>query len=270
MEPWRELHPLENAITKLHRAEKHLETFEVYGGKFTSLNPHAIAYKLNADKSLFEVRLIAEFPPFVDFGVVLGEFVYQLRSLLEHILFALAEFPSTLTPKELAKAQTSIQFPILEAEAKGFIEGRTRFVRPGLQVGVRKAIDAVQPYKRGDRYFVHPLWVLNELANFDKHRGFQSPIVKLRIETKDMPPGMRVLSIGTAGHGDVLAYVPSNLSVEEDFYPRVTADVLLPVVAPNGLSPYIGDLRTVYEYVRDHVLRPWLEFCPPLPSTVRF
>lgn len=43
-------------------------------------------YQLTPDGTFCEGRLVAKFPPFLDFGVEIGELVYQLRSALGHVI----------------------------------------------------------------------------------------------------------------------------------------------------------------------------------------
>ncbi len=40
----------------------------------------------------------------------------------------------------------------------------------GVDPSAHAVIESVQPYKRGDDFRSHPLWVLHELSNLDKHR----------------------------------------------------------------------------------------------------
>src|SRR5689334_16894336 len=107
LEPWRDQHPLEGPFLMLKRAKNHLETLDKYLVEFDALNPHRVTSQLNSDKTFHECRLIAQFPPFLDFWLAIGEFCYQVRSALDQIAYSLCVFPATLSPIERAKAESS-------------------------------------------------------------------------------------------------------------------------------------------------------------------
>lgn len=106
------------------------------------------------------------------YGVIVGDVVHQLRSVLDHAVWQLAKPP--------IDGRTAFPICLHERDAPGSFFGGTdratgkRFNPIGTDrlrnVG-RAAIDyieSVQPYRRlgvGD-----PLWALNELWNSDKHR----------------------------------------------------------------------------------------------------
>jgi hypothetical protein len=54
----------------------------------------------------------------------------------------------------------------------------------------------LQPYHRGDKARGHPLWVLHELSNLDKHRlpYYSLPVLK-EIEVRGETRGIRVSSM---------------------------------------------------------------------------
>src|SRR5947208_2609328 len=104
LEPWRDYHPLESPMYKTRWAHKHLEDIDGYIDRYNSLNPHAVIGQLNADQTFYDCYIVAQFPPFADFGIAIGEFAYELKSALDQIIFALSDF-SGLGGRDLERAE---------------------------------------------------------------------------------------------------------------------------------------------------------------------
>lgn len=98
-------------------------------------------------------------PPFI--GMLLGEFLYCLRSGLNQAAWHLA------LPSARQKTPRKIQFPVAENNAlPWFIEALSMF-----PTDVAREIDLLQPYHGSGSPQDHPLWQLNFLSNFDKHKS---------------------------------------------------------------------------------------------------
>lgn len=110
------------------------------------------------------------------FGLLIGDCVHNLRSALDVLAFALAEQHSGVPlPEDVAKKS---QFPIFGDEGRNGAPGRgpSMFRTNGLPCirGVhpraQAIIESVQPYQLGATFREHPLWLLREMSNIDKHR----------------------------------------------------------------------------------------------------
>lgn len=269
-ERWREPHPLEGPIFKLKRAEKHLETIDDYLAKYEALNPTSFICKLNADETFYECTLHSLTPPFLDFGIAIGEFTYQVRSSLDHIIYALADFPASLTERDRDNAERLTSFPITLVPNDDFIDGRVKYVRGLIRSDVRKVVDGVQPYKRGniDQARTHPLALLDELDRFDKHRVFRTLEVTVHINRKGLAHGIKTVAMGSVKNGEIFAWIPANLDPKIEFYPRVAKDVVLPVTGPSGGKVKMESLGIVHNYVRNNILPRFVRFFDPLPANV--
>jgi hypothetical protein len=118
---------------------------------------------------------IAEVKPWpANWGVLLGDIAANFRSALDHCAWAIVHrgkggangFP--LTKREAKQ----IYFPIVSTDARQLNgEISTKLI------GARRAdiaiVRRVQPYHRGTRHGRHPLFVLNQLCNSDKHRAIE-------------------------------------------------------------------------------------------------
>ena len=94
---------------------------------------------------------------------------------LDHVVYLLAGGKNKRT-----------QFPIAKTERDWICkpEGWLK----GISKAARDEIESLQPYKRGDRARLHPLAVLNDLNNTDKHRTIHPSWTTF----KDKPPEMDV------------------------------------------------------------------------------
>ena len=271
LELWREPHPLEGPVLKLKRAKKHLETIDEYLIRYEALNPTRMLCKLNADETFYECTLLSLMPPFLDFGIAIGEFSYQIRSALDHIIYALAEFPATLTDRQRDSAERKTSFPIMLGRDDSFIDRQLSFVKAAIRADVRRIVDAEQPYQRGNRNQARadPLALLDELNRVDKHRIFRTPEVGINIDRTNLAPGIKILAMGSVKHGDVFAWIPANLDPKVEFYPRVSMEVVLPITGPSGGPVRMESLSIVHDRVRNIILPQFVRFFDPLPLSVR-
>jgi hypothetical protein len=99
------------------------------------------------------------------FSVLAGEAIHHLRSSLDHLVWALAS-------RRNANPPGRIQFPICSSAEK-FAKACKGGIIHGLSRKSHAAIERSQPYWH--RYRTpdpenHPLFILNEMNNTDKHR----------------------------------------------------------------------------------------------------
>ena len=265
MHPWEEPHPRQSTRLKIRWAEKHLDTIDSYIPKYKALNPVGVVYDLNADKTFYEGRLNARFPPFLDFGVEIGEFAYQLRSALDNLVYALssANFPGEFGSTEREQAEKVPFFNISRIQNDSAIRGGIKFVADEIREEVFAAIDKHQPYKRGDRADFHQLSMLDELNVRDKHRIVNAAASNITIDNGSLPEGIEVMG-GRADHGDVIVRIPAHLDPERDFSPRLSFQIILRVGRPAG-GIDLAWLRGIHDYVRDILIPDFVQFFPPEP-----
>lgn len=122
-------------------------------------------------------------------GLLLGDAVHNLRSALDHLIYALAVRVSGLNPPP---GWRRLAFPILD-ESKSWKGKRDRRLK-SLTAPMRAAIEAVQPYRFGPVDSAHRdlLWMLSELDNADKHREIRP----LAAVTADMERFLRTVTGG--------------------------------------------------------------------------
>jgi hypothetical protein len=159
---------LEAIFDRLRRAEEHLDAIKEELLSYYNADPCQMRgkYKLDADghRGTGEWTIRVEVLP-VRLNTLIGEFLHDLRSALDHLAWQLV-----LHDGGQPSGDTS--FPILKVTPSANKQGEQTLpnVAGGLLTPARALIDGAQPYRLGARYADHPLWMLHQLWNIDKHR----------------------------------------------------------------------------------------------------
>jgi hypothetical protein len=170
-------HPLDGIEKKIERAMKHVEQFCRDAAKFereaysVRIEPDAKAGILN----LFTVDMGLGDPP-VQLRLLAGEIAYQLRSSLDHIIYILAK----QTPER------NRQFPIYMELQK--YESRAYRIINGVSPRAEAIIKNAQPFQSNTPQ-KHPLQMLDELSNTDKHRVIPACFVYTDVMSIDFVGG---------------------------------------------------------------------------------
>ena len=95
-------------------------------------------------------------------SLLVGEVLHQLRSALDHLI-------GRLEAANGRERESGFEFPIFWDRGRFKREGFQRF--QGVSTGAADVIERCQPYHRpAPSYKDHPLWILHDLNNTDKHR----------------------------------------------------------------------------------------------------
>jgi hypothetical protein len=172
-------HPLDSAHEKLERADKHLVALKERVQRFENSHPYRVEMDLNAQGVEFPVRLrVVDAAPVLAWGAIIGDVVYNLRAALDHVVWALTiDGQRTYPPHPVKRPWIRTEFPIFKHEGKSTTDAGTwKNGAPDKLWGVRQDLHAVieglQPFRsRKHPPAEHPLWVLQELNNIDKHRA---------------------------------------------------------------------------------------------------
>ena len=180
--------PLDSARSKLGRADQHLEGTRLALPAILGPDSYAIEVQLDPDPAnpggvvILARGDISEAATFL--GLCVGDVVHNLRGALDHIVWALSIGHSGPPPADL-KGWRQVEFPIFcsasaydGTPSSNGASGpkKLRWVNQGLHATFRE----LQPFHAGKEAATHPLWLLQELANLDKHRSI--PIVAMLIK----------------------------------------------------------------------------------------
>ena len=157
-----------SSYLKLQRAKVHYEAFRREAEDFFKPDPTPFFdIEVNPDDGVIRVRVKKSLP--FEWGPLIGDCIYNLRSALDHLVWAtIVKHGGTPTPRT--------EFPIfLDPGRYSQVDKKGRPVRgsglaklEGLPTGAKDCIERLQPY-HGTTPDLHPLWLLHEISNYDKH-----------------------------------------------------------------------------------------------------
>lgn len=150
---------------KLNRAQEHLNSFVDEVARYLDSEPYKLVTNVQPSDQrlvLLEFNVIRQ--PEERIGVILGDCIHNLRSVLDYLI-------CYLVAKNGGTINTATQFPILDYRPK---DKRGHPLPPkvhgGVAPNVLTVIDSLQPYTSGENASLHPLSILKHLSNTDKHR----------------------------------------------------------------------------------------------------
>jgi hypothetical protein len=161
--------PLASARLKLERAREHLDVLTTEVGRFKDSRPYQVVREDDARTGEKLVYAVPVRHPDPTLGLVLGDLVHNLSAALDHSIYGLsvARAGRALSDRE----RRTIAFPIHVDAADFEKQGRPklRFLTPQQQA----VIVGAQPFHGPTETarLNHPLEVLRELWNADKHRA---------------------------------------------------------------------------------------------------
>jgi hypothetical protein len=174
-----DFHRLAGVVAKFNRAKQQFDVLRHEIGSFADQDPEPHFSRGHFDVNTwewierFQVR---EYPP-LRWGVMLGDCVHNLRSALDHLVCQV-----TLLDGGTMEDCSQTQFPIASKSEAQF-EQMADFRIPGLSKKHRAMVKRAQPYRAGDDAWRHPLAILADLSNADKHRILSPTFSILKSDT---------------------------------------------------------------------------------------
>jgi hypothetical protein len=148
-------------VTKAERAQLLLDAFNGHVAAFMK-EPYTVIRHYDAKNRRHIKRFeLKSFEPIL--GLVLGDFLYCLRSGLDQMAWQMA------TPIARRDFSRDICFPIYEDLGTPDRKRNYLDILQLFPADVAKEIDALQPHNGLGPAQDHPLWQLNKLCNLDKH-----------------------------------------------------------------------------------------------------
>jgi hypothetical protein len=159
-------HRLGGVVAKLNRGKAQFDVLRTEIGSFSDQDPQPHSSRGYFDMDTWEwiERFQVREPPPLRWGVMLGECVHNLRSALDHLVCQL-----TLLDGGTMDDCSQTQFPIASKSEAQFEQMANHRI-PKLSRWHRAMIKRAQPYRAGDSAWKHPLAILADLSNADKHR----------------------------------------------------------------------------------------------------
>jgi len=158
---------------KLDRAYEHIQALERDISAWIKTDPYEIADEPDPEPPLEQVshpnviyrrfRITRLDPVPAPLLIIVGDCLFNLRSALDHLAFALAV---TNTPNMTTEQEASCEFPIFHDRPTK--HGKERRKIGCIDPQAAAVIKALQPHHRRD-YRDDPLWQIHELNRIDKH-----------------------------------------------------------------------------------------------------
>jgi len=249
---------------KLYRARQHMERLEAEVKRWLGGNPYSIDIEFDPEGRQNVLWVNALRPPPAEFSLIIGDCLYNLRSTLDSLVYALAiaEQGSPL-PKGIAR---KVQFPVTK-NCEGFSSSKWRI--RDIPEGAQAEIEELQPYNRRQNYYQDSLWVLNELSNIDKHRLPHLTLFALRATSIGGNARTRIGSQPKAaveGRTKLFSFGARR----DDLSRKVNVEFNLEFsIAFKGPVTQGADVFEILPYIRDDIMKEVLPrlgpFLPPLP-----
>jgi hypothetical protein len=247
---------------KVDRAEHHLNEIEDKLGKYAELHPYehfrGPALKWKPHVWRYMLRITEQPNPMI--AVIVGEFLYDLRSALDHIAVAMAP----LGRRRSASFPIFLKDPFRQDRWGKYVDDKARASFESSTCGM--ASDALtilkeaQPYN-GPTPDQAALYLLSSLENADKHRnlvtltsGIQDAVTRVtarKTELFQSPPGLREDGAEIATFSWQKTWNPAELTeAEVNVQVRGVASVTIKVRDTNGHYPLPDSLGIMLEDVR--------------------
>ncbi len=260
-------------VPKIERAQYHLEAINKAVRDFISEDNQIVIFERDPniiDNYLVKIKF-KSLPPQL-LPLIVGDALQNLRSSLDHIALALTiRHSGEAISKDVERA---CQFPIIGDTSKKGEPGMGPQMwrsNSGVKIGMaspkaQRIIEVLQPYQRGKDFDAHPLWVLNELCNGDKHRVLT--MVTGVIDSLQIVPGSLIncrrlpgemIPLGRTVNGNIeIASIPlekidPNLQVGLKI--NITVKVVFSDILPDQLN-VIDTLWEIHRYITEEVIPP--------------
>jgi hypothetical protein len=160
--------PFDLVEAKIDRAGEHIDVLYNEIRDWAKVNPYSVETEPKGQSTHHRLNVrLHRVPDVRRWGLLFGDAVNNLRSSLDHLVYALAIRASGQDPPP---DSNRLQFLILDDPSAWQAQSRRRL--GPLSDQMRTAIEAVQPYKLGSQNLAHSsvLWWIGELDNAAKHR----------------------------------------------------------------------------------------------------
>jgi hypothetical protein len=156
---------LSGVWAKIGRGKEHAYTVQDEVARWMDERPYALTTKGNADFTRLALVInVLKLADLQRWTLIIGDAVNNLRSALDHLVYAIGIYESGQNPPPNEKR---LAFPICDKPED--FPGAAERIKT-LSSDVRTAIESVQPYKRPHPTLPGLLSMLRDFNNTDKHK----------------------------------------------------------------------------------------------------
>lgn len=174
-------HPLDGCVSKLNRAYRHIQELKseisrFHGAGLREADDYRVTFAEldpQTGENILRLKVLRQ-PDLLDWGVIAGDAIHNLRSsfdqLIEQLTIGHGGTPLSHTSFPVFSDPVRFKLLVRKGPQRGSPDFRSGlFQVRGVHPDAQAIIERMQPYHRAD-YRDHPLWLLHELWNMDKHR----------------------------------------------------------------------------------------------------
>jgi hypothetical protein len=235
---------------KTTRAKAHLDALRSDLDAFRESKPYSFTFDVDADRSLYVVKVELKDPP-SHLALIVGDLFYCLRSSLDQLVYALAKLTTAL-PK-------GTQFPIIDEFNK---DNMQRFNRQtsGVPSEAREIIKSLQPYHGSNETAIrsHLLWRLNAICNLDKHRRIPIHSSRIDLSFPNLPKSIEA----SLKFGPDTICVPLRYKNQMTVDPKVSFRLVFGDLN-SGIECDVDGIAGIYHFVSDSVIPRFARFFTP-------
>jgi hypothetical protein len=224
--------PLDGVLAKVGRAEEHFALLQVEVTAYLETKPFDLVAYTDRNRARVGFAVRVKEQPSLRMAVIFGDCLQNLRAALDYLAWGLV-LDHGLTP---STENPVTRFPIYTSPVTEKGKQRRVDVPPGVDREALRLVEGFQPYHHGRASDIHPLAVLRELSNRDKHRTLNLAVgAKYRPSVTLITPVTRERITapgrdGPAYDDDIIGIyqlpqefpdLPSDWEVEEEGYPFV-------------------------------------------------
>lgn len=158
--------PFDGSRAKIDRAKRHLEELNADMEAGTSQQLYGIRTRDDPQTGERVVQLLLPRKLFIQYAVVVGDVIHQLRSALDHLVWELIIRSGGVPHERPRGRKPPTGFPIFRTKT-GYEERGLPMIE-GINDKAAAIIRGLQPF--GDTYTSDPLYLLHAMWNRDKHR----------------------------------------------------------------------------------------------------
>jgi hypothetical protein len=240
---------------KTERARIHLDALNAELKRFVQ-EPYDAATTDFIEGARFVRRTkVKSIPPLI--GMLIGEYLYCLRSGLDQMAWQLA----TSAAKSNPQTERKICFPIFESLSTKEEKQNWKKIIGCFPSEVAKTIERFQPCQGPGSPKEHELWQLNHLSNFDKHRIIPIHSRSINVFVPDNPAAI----VKHLDYADIIEVsVPLSDMGQMDFKPSPATGIDLGDWKTDFLVS-TDRLTDIYDFIKDSLMPAFSKFGPEAP-----
>jgi len=268
-------------ISRIATAREHIDDFKLKSGKFFDTNPYAIVSEeepKGANK-IIRYRFIVRREVSAGLRIPITSCILELRSTLDNLVWGLSQVVGEPPSSKIGFPVCEIEFASIAIKQKWCFKAWLRQYQSIISKFPTGAIDLIRqlqpfnPYKGSQTGTNHPIYILNSLANQDKHK---MPL-KVTGINQDGPMHLSrsdgrpvTISAGTTfqfdktlEHNSVILEMTMPASQPIDnFQVSAVTYIAFDKNSPAPNAPVYEFLINMHDFVRDEVIAKFEPFFP--------